>query len=216
MLKKILFALLFLVLVSAALAQESLTGRLTYADGEKVELLTGKPEELDQAFRALLEGDRDGKLEMFLDGKPDGSLARTGGQVTVVGAEGETLTMTLEEARANWAEAKAKGQLSACKSNLKNIATALEMWAVDHGGKYPDKLESLTPHYLIYLPTCPTGRAAYSFKLLAEPVWYELQCHNDHSPANCATGYPAYDGRHGLLESDEDRQQIEEPSPAED
>jgi len=54
---------------------------------------------------------------------------------------------------------------SACKSNLKNIATALEMYATDNRGRYPTGLDQLlqppTP-YLKQIPTCPAaGRSTY-------------------------------------------------------
>ena len=34
-------------------------------------------------------------------------------------------------------EGRSQGQLTACKSNLKNIATALEMYSTDNSGQYP-------------------------------------------------------------------------------
>ena len=34
------------------------------------------------------------------------------------------------------------GTLTACMSNCKNIATALEMYSSDHGGRYPATLEA--------------------------------------------------------------------------
>ena len=37
----------------------------------------------------------------------------------------------------NFLKARAQGQLTACKSNCKNLATALEMYASDNGGRYP-------------------------------------------------------------------------------
>ncbi len=55
------------------------------------------------------------------------------------------------------------GQLTACKSNLKNFGTALEMYAYDHAGRYPSSATQLTPNYLKTLPKCPTaGRDTYS------------------------------------------------------
>jgi len=42
--------------------------------------------------------------------------------------------------------------LTAMKSNLKNIGTALEMYSSDHKGRYPEKLDYLTPDYLKTLP----------------------------------------------------------------
>lgn len=43
-------------------------------------------------------------------------------------------------------------------SNLKNTATALEMWATDNQGKYPDSLQQLTPNYLKYVLPGPGGK----------------------------------------------------------
>ena len=50
-----------------------------------------------------------------------------------------------------------------CKANLKNMATALEMYSTDNAGRYPERLGSLTPAYLISIPPCPaTGVDTYS------------------------------------------------------
>lgn len=43
-------------------------------------------------------------------------------------------------------------------SNLKNTATALEMWATDNQGKYPDSLQQLTPNYLKHVMPGPGGK----------------------------------------------------------
>jgi hypothetical protein len=43
-------------------------------------------------------------------------------------------------------------------SNLKNTATALEMWAVDNQGTYPDSLQQLTPNYLKHVMPGPGGK----------------------------------------------------------
>ncbi len=57
-----------------------------------------------------------------------------------------------------------RGSLTSCKSNLKNIATALEMYASDFGGRYPPGLEQLTVgNYLKLVPTCPSaGKMTYT------------------------------------------------------
>jgi len=63
----------------------------------------------------------------------------------------------------NFVRARARGQLTACKSNLKNIGTALEMYFTDNQGRYPVALSQLTPSYLKSVPTCPaTGKDTYS------------------------------------------------------
>lgn len=55
------------------------------------------------------------------------------------------------------------GQAMACLSNLKNIATGLEMFSTDHRGIYPRSLSELSPEYLRVLPTCPkAGMDTYS------------------------------------------------------
>lgn len=46
------------------------------------------------------------------------------------------------------------GCTTGCKSNLKNLSTALEMYSTDHGGAYPQSLEELTPQYLETVPRC--------------------------------------------------------------
>ena len=36
-----------------------------------------------------------------------------------------------------------QGKVTACKTNLKHIGTAIEMYATDHGGKYPMFLKNI-------------------------------------------------------------------------
>lgn len=102
--------------------------------------------------------------------------------------------------------ARSQGTLTACKSNLKNIATALEMYATDHTGRYPSSLNQLTPNYLRAIPQCPSARRdTYSenYQRLKNPDAFGLCCagqnHQVHRslPAN----FPAYDSYQGLVES---------------
>lgn len=48
------------------------------------------------------------------------------------------------------------GPANTCRSNLKNVSTALEMYQTDFEGGYPPTLSKLTPNYLKTLPACPT------------------------------------------------------------
>lgn len=205
--------LLLLTFVGPTFAQGFVSWRLTYSDGEVVELSAGAGEDIGATLNALLDGNRDGKLEMFVNGKLDASLTRVGEQVELTDSDGGNLTVTLEEARAQWAEksaeAKAIGRLAACQSMLRNLGTALEMWSTDHDGKFPDSLEALAPDYLVDIPVCPASQTVYAYKLLPEPLWFEIQCTGDHSAAGCSAGYPAFDGAHGLLESEEHRQPVD-------
>lgn len=101
----------------------------------------------------------------------------------------------------NFLRAKARGQLTACKSNLKNIATALEMYASDHQGYYPEDLEKLTPVYLKTIPTCPAlGAPAYTnYEVQQVPAEFSFGCvSRKHQHAE--PGYPRYHSQIGLIE----------------
>ena len=108
----------------------------------------------------------------------------------------------------NFARAKAQGQLTACKSNLKNIGTALEMWATDHDGKYPQSLAELTPDYLVEIPQCAaaaadTYSATYELKKheMFGENYYEFFCKgHHHAKAGIQEDYPRYDAMIGLIE----------------
>ena len=63
----------------------------------------------------------------------------------------------------NFARARGQGQLTACKSNLKNIGTGLEMYSTDWSGRYPEDIDAITPDYLVRIPECPSaGTDTYS------------------------------------------------------
>lgn len=100
--------------------------------------------------------------------------------------------------------ARSQGQTTACKSNLKNIATALEMYATDHEGRYPERLAQLIPgNYVKCIPTCPTaGYDTYSrsYRALEKPDHFALCCTGSfHAKASLAANYPAYTSEEGLL-----------------
>lgn len=57
----------------------------------------------------------------------------------------------------------AQSDVSGCKTNLKNICTAVEMYSTDNHGEFPTTLSALTPRYLHVLPSCPAAeRDTYS------------------------------------------------------
>lgn len=101
-----------------------------------------------------------------------------------------------------------QGQLTACKSNLKNIATALEMYASDNQGRYPDSLSRLTPEYLKKIPNCPAAQSdAYSSSYVRQLYQPDLHlvdeftvcCKGDHhSKAGTAHNHPVYTSQTGL------------------
>lgn len=110
----------------------------------------------------------------------------------------------------NFVRARARGQLTACKSNLKNIGTALEMYSTDWSGKYPKELSQLTPKYLKTIPTCPSvGRLTYvmqtgdnvGYNTAHFQDYYVIHCDGpNHEAVSVPTDFPQYDGLRGLYE----------------
>ena len=110
---------------------------------------------------------------------------------------------------------------TACKSNLKNIGTALELYSTDWSGSYPTELSNLTPNYLKTIPECPvTGEMSYRAAFgpgagyntgteledgtKSEPWqnYYLIWCDgSDHNKAyGTPVNYPQYDAIQGLIE----------------
>jgi type II secretory pathway pseudopilin PulG len=106
--------------------------------------------------------------------------------------------------------AREHGQNSGCGSNLKNIATALDMYGADNPlphmpgkGKLPRRLEQLTPGYFKVLPTCPkAGRITYTYLYADEPGIYTVYCRGvKHLRHKDRKGdYPQYDSVQGLID----------------
>jgi len=95
----------------------------------------------------------------------------------------------------NFLKARAQGQLAACESNLKNIATALEMYATDFSGDYPSTISLLTDTsattaggaYMKAIPNCPSiTTSPYSYTYNSTPDNFTLNCGG--SSAHIATG----------------------------
>ena len=105
-------------------------------------------------------------------------------------------------------KAHAQGQLTACKSNLKNIATALEMWQSDHDGQCPENLSDVTagPYggYLKTIPVCPAAREdtySDSYKRSADGKGFEICCRGEHHRLlGVPKNKPAFSSTSGLIE----------------
>lgn len=103
---------------------------------------------------------------------------------------------------------RAQGQLTACKSNLKQLATALELHAADRQGRFPPDLSRLEHGFLRALPTCPVSHKIPAYHRVGGPEGFQLYCSGDHHhqsllkshPAAATLNFPRYSGRRGLLE----------------
>lgn len=104
----------------------------------------------------------------------------------------------------NFIRARAQGQVTACKSNLKNIGTACEMYATDNSGRYETTATQLTPNYLKVIPTCAsigTDTYAAGFTSASNPDAYTVVCSgSNHGGVNDSANNPQYTSTQGLLE----------------
>lgn len=109
----------------------------------------------------------------------------------------------------NFIRARARGSLTACKSNLKNIGTALEMYSTDNHGLYPKSMSALTPNYLKTFPECPNAGMTYRaefgpnapYNTDRHDDYYYVECHGENHKSVSVTGdFPSYNGIQGLIE----------------
>jgi len=111
-------------------------------------------------------------------------------------------------------KARAQEHLAACESNIKNLATALEMYATDHTGTYPESLDDLTKNsvdyrgepvgaYMKTIPVCPASGlpSSYGYKSASVPDNFTIWCKCDHAhkAAGELDGYPQYHPGQGML-----------------
>lgn len=89
---------------------------------------------------------------------------------------------------------------TACLSNIRNVATALQTYANDNHGNYPTMLTRLTEGTsppLRMVPVCPSGEASYQtlLKVDNETHHFTIACNGLHSQQlpEVAPGYPQYD-----------------------
>lgn len=119
-----------------------------------------------------------------------------------------------ESLKFNYKRAKAQESLTRCMSNIKNIATALEMFATDNFGDYPQTLDILTNpinsgegRYILKLPHCPACGKDYIYE--KDQNIFELKCggFNAHIDTEyIGKGYyPAYIPTLGFIHKDEER-----------
>ena len=86
----------------------------------------------------------------------------------------------------NFLHARAESQTAACEGNEKQIATAMEEYAVDHSGAYPSTFgtSNLTTPYLNFTPVDPSG-GGYTLTVAAGSTSYgsyEITDGDNHDP----------------------------------
>ena len=93
-------------------------------------------------------------------------------------------------------------QLILCESNLRNLSTAIEIYAKDNEGLYPPDLDYITYHkikYLDKLPICPVSGTSYIYMVSMSLDGYTLCCGKKNSHFYDKNGYwPQYWSREGL------------------
>jgi type II secretory pathway pseudopilin PulG len=94
---------------------------------------------------------------------------------------------------------RARATHSACVSNLRNIGAALQIYANDNEGDYPDNLQTLTignPAPLGRIPTCPSDNSDYqtTYQVNHEDKRFTLACNGVHhlQMVHIEQGYPQY------------------------
>lgn len=95
-----------------------------------------------------------------------------------------------------------KTQLTGCQANLKNLSTALQLYANDNDDYYPDDLAKLTPDYLRDIAVCPSTQTqtylqGYDFTL--DQRSYTVYCKgSNHTVMGLDENQPYYNLSEGL------------------
>lgn len=85
-----------------------------------------------------------------------------------------------------------------CLSQLRSLAKAVNFYAADHQGKYPQSLNGLVPQYMEKLPKCPTG-SSYGYEVNLSLDDFTIFCSGDkHLNVGVPSGFPQYTSNTGL------------------
>jgi hypothetical protein len=102
------------------------------------------------------------------------------------------------------AEQKVEDDYKDCQLNLKNLATALEMYSTDNAGRYPHDIGKVVPMYLKQMPVCPgadPGKSVFALQTATNPDAFSICCSGfNHRPKITAANYPQYHNTSGILE----------------
>lgn len=103
----------------------------------------------------------------------------------------------------NMVRSKNQGRLSACKQNVRAMASAIESYATDNRGRYPSTLNRLSPAFISALPTCPVTKSSSPYETGYEsstgPDNYTISCAGgNHTTVGLPANYPQYNAATGL------------------
>ena len=204
--KRLLILVIPVVLAGwAAHAQEGVRATSVVQAAAPAELKS--PSEFKAFVSKMLAGP-DQKVEVIIE-KHHGTFEKKGGQMIMTGDGGQQpQVMTLVEAQ----EMLSEIDLTGCKSNLKNFATASEMYAADNAGQYPPDLAKLAPNYLKVIMVCPAADSVtYSYSVSHAPHAYTIVCQgNHHEKAGVSPNFPQYNSYKGPAAG---RDETPEPAP---
>ena len=164
--------------------------------------LADMPDNQDNAkmISQLLDTVKDGEGVSYLSVDVDGLRGVSRGNATLAGGGMAVVAAILVP---NFVRARSQGQLTACKSNQKNIATSLEMYSCDNQGHYPPNLTLLTPSYLKTIPRCPAANGdtySQTYQFGKVPDAYTFFCQGaHHGAAGIGENFPQYSSYRGLL-----------------
>lgn len=95
-----------------------------------------------------------------------------------------------------------KTEYVSCKTNLRNIATALSLYSNDNDSQYPPTLDGLTPDYMKSLPLCHTHELQYGYDRATAPAQFTVYCAGNNHPLFAQPDEPYYNSAVGLFPTD--------------
>lgn len=110
----------------------------------------------------------------------------------------------------NYSKSRSNANFVSCKQNLRNIAAALETYATDHDGVYPDYLAELTDSsypYLKVMPFCKECGDPSSYEQGYEkataPNTFTVRCKGTyHAMCNIEEDFPGYSPTRGGFDNE--------------
>ena len=103
----------------------------------------------------------------------------------------------------NFYRMRATNRHSSCVTNVKRIKVALELYAKEHDGTYPETIMDLYPKYLSYQPKCPSvGEDTYRLTITTDDQGghsYLFVCQgSNHEDMDILGDYPRCSSKDGI------------------